>query len=339
MKSRKVALVVTLTLAFLQIFNPVPASADITDRINSASDVSNNSQVNSSYDLVSIETGLESTDPNILYIWLKFKNKITANQFVGTKPWAAVLIYREEPTALGGNTDDIRIRTNSNSPYSGNSTISAIAEGNSYAGDPRGSLSSCNPKTWTNLDQAVTWIGFSIDRTCAEIPGEFWVTGFVDPDQLGSSTYPDFDYAPDIAMDVDYTSQWDENFNENYDPFSGDMQDQEIIIEVPGPVSVAKKSVWFNVEADSGLPVYVISNTPKICKTGGSPGAFYLLSGGVCNFTVYQDGDDSYNPAEQEAAFVVLPAKTVTKSKPTTKKSVTPKVSTVPKAPPIVPKK
>jgi hypothetical protein len=339
MKAIKTLAVLVFVFSLIHVISPAEAIADVTNRVFSPTDTSNLAQVNPNFDLVSVETGLDSSDSNILYIWLHFKNKITSRQFVGNKPWAAVLIYREQPITLGGNTDDIRIQTSSTLAYSGLSSISTFAEGNHFAGEARNSLASCNPKTWTNVDQGVDWIGFSIDRTCADIPSQFWITGYVDPDQTNSSTYPDYDYAPNTASLVDYSSQWDDNSVNLNDPMNGDLLDQVISINAPSSIALSKKSVWINASSDSGLALYFESNSPKVCLPSGNLGVFKLLSAGMCTFTAYQDGDDSYNPAQEDGAFLVTVPAVLKKSTAAPKSSPSKAPVKTSIAPPIPPKK
>ena len=294
-KKRSVFVVCLLFLFSTSLWNPSTASAEMVMRVYSPSDSYNPPGLSSTYDITSIETAIDSDDPDKIYFWIIFKNAIKASQFVhGTKePWAAIFLYREEPDSRGGNFDDIRIETNKTTAFSGNYTVDAEAHGNEYSGDDRYELSDCNAEAWTNLDTAANWIGFSISRSCANIPNEFWVSAYTDPDDNNATTVKDFDWAPDEAWYVDI-SEADYIESEDYT----ELEPQTITFYQSPDIALSKKVAYLRAFSDSGLDLEFTSSTPKVCVPLNWSSAIRLINTGTCKITANQGGDDSYDVAD-----------------------------------------
>ena len=264
-------------------------------RVYSDIDTYNSPGLSSSYDITSIETAIDSDDPDKIYFWITFRNPIKATQFVhGSKePWAAIFLYREEPDSRGGNFDDIRIETNKTTAFSGNYSIDAEAHGNEYSGDDRYELSDCNARVWTNLDTTVNWIGFSISRSCANIPNEFWISAYTDPDDNNSTTIKDFDCAPDEAWYVDI-SEADYIDSEDY----MELEPQTITFYQAPDIALSKKVAYLRAFSDSGLDIEFTSSTPKVCVPLNWSSVIRLINTGTCKITANQEGDESYDVAD-----------------------------------------
>ena len=321
----------SIFLIFANLFNSSNAVAsDIILHQYSGADYFNEASLNPNYDIVSIETGFNSDDYDTIEFWIQFKTKVTASQFVyGSRhPAAAILIYRELPSSLGGGNDDIRIFTNTSSSYSGNSSISAIASGNDYAGDSRNSLSNCNPSTWTNLDVSVTWVGFSISKSCANIPDQFWVIGYADGDSSNSGSIRDWDYGPDSAWYVDAS-----DINNYYDG-SNYREPQNIYFYQSPDILLSRKYAYVTANSDSGLEVYFITSTPKICSPVDYSNQIKLFAVGTCILSAGQDGDDSYEAADlQRMSFKVLKSGSKVVPVPKSKTVPTPAATPTKKSP------
>ena len=294
-KKRSVFAVCILFLLSNSLWNPSTASADIVMRVYSDIDTYNSPGLSSSYDITSIETAIDSDDPDKIYFWITFKNPIKATQFVyGSKePWAAIFLYREEPGSRGGNFDDIRIETNKTTAFSGNYSMEAEAHGNEYSGDDRYELSDCNARVWTNLDTTVNWIGFSISRSCANIPNEFWVSAYTDPDDSNSSTIKDYDWAPDEDWYVDI-SEADYIDSEEY----MELEPQTITFYQAPDIALSKKVAYLRAFSDSGLDIEFTSSTPKVCVPLNWSSVIRLINTGTCKITANQEGDESYDVAD-----------------------------------------
>ena len=294
-KKRSVFAVCILFLLSNSLWNPSTASADIVMRVYSDIDTYNSPGLSSSYDITSIETAIDSDDPDKIYFWITFRNPIKATQFVhGSKePWAAIFLYREEPDSRGGNFDDIRIETNKTTAFSGNYSIDAEAHGNEYSGDDRYELSDCNARVWTNLDTTVNWIGFSISRSCANIPNEFWISGFTDPDYSNSTTIKDYDWGPEEAWYVDI-SEADYIDSEDY----MELEPQTITFYQAPSIALSKKVAYMNAFSDSGLDIEFTSSTPKVCVPLNWSSVIRLINTGTCKITANQEGDESYDVAD-----------------------------------------
>ena len=294
-KKRSVFAVCILFLLSNSLWNPSTASADIVMRVYSDIDTYNSPGLSSSYDITSIETAIDSDDPDKIYFWITFKNPIKATQFVyGSKePWAAIFLYREEPGSRGGNFDDIRIETNKTTAFSGNYSRDAEAHGNEYSGDDRYELSDCNARVWTNLDTTVNWIGFSISRSCANIPNEFWISGFTDPDYSNSTTIKDYDWGPEEAWYVDI-SEADYIDSEDY----MELEPQTITFYQAPDIALSKKVAYLRAFSDSGLDIEFTSSTPKVCVPLNWSSVIRLINTGTCKITANQEGDESYDVAD-----------------------------------------
>jgi len=328
---RSVILVCTLFFISISIGSPSTASAEIVMHVYSPADTYNGANVSPSYDITSIETGIESDDPDKIYFWIQFKNVIQASQFVygTTQPFASIQIFREDPSSTKNYSSSIYIGTNSTTPLSGNNSITAQAFGNSYSGGPRASLSSCNPKVWSNLDQRATWIGFSISRSCANIPNEFWLSGYTDAD-LGNDSTSIVDY--DFSNSANY---WYVDISEADYINSGDyttLEPQTITFFQSPNIALSKKYAYMNAFSDSGLDVEFASNTPKVCMPLNYSSKVKLISVGTCNIVASQGGDDYYESADDVSMyFKVTKIATITKS--TSKPVPVPAPSPTKKAP------
>lgn len=320
-----IALTLILTFATSYYANAVDMNHEYSE-----TDIANPSLLNVNYDLKSIEVAVDDTDTNILYVWLVFNKPITASQFVYTTkhPWATVLIYRSLPTKMGNNTEDFRISTNSTQRYVSNDEIDAYASGNSFSRGTKSALSFCKPKTWTNLDSNVNWIGFSIDMNCAGIPDSFYVAGYVDPDGSNANSINDFDYAPD---DPFFYQVFD--YDVNNGPADGSsLMSQEITFEQIAPISITKKYAYVTVWSDSGLDVFVESLTPKICQVTNNYDTIKLISKGQCSLMASQEGDEEYDPAENVIMYFDILGTTPTKK--VTAKKIVPKPAPIAKKSP-----
>ena len=294
-KKRSVFAVCILFLFSNSLWNPSTASAEMVMKVYSPSDSYNAPGLSSSYDIISIESAIESDDPDKIYFWIVFKNPIKATQFVhGTKePWAAIFLYRDEPDSRGGNFDDIRIETNKTTAFSGNYSTDAYAEGNEYSGDDRYELSDCNAETWTNLDTSASWIGFSISRSCANIPNQFWVSAYTDPDDSNSSTVKDFDWAPDEGWYVDISEA---DYIDSGDYM--ELEPQTITFYQSPDIALSKKVAYLRAFSDSGLDIEFTSSTPKVCVPLNWSNVIRLINAGTCKITANQEGDESYEAAD-----------------------------------------
>lgn len=318
-KKRSVFAICMLFLVSASLWNPSSASAEIVMHVYSPDDTYNGANVSPSYDITSIETGIESDDPDKIYFWIQFKNVIQATQFVygTTKPYASIQIFRDNPSSSKNYTSSIYIGTNSTTPFSGNTSITTQAFGNSYSGGPRTSLSSCNPRVWSNLDQRATWIGFSISRSCANIPNEFWLAGYTDAD-LGNDSTSIIDY--DFSDSGNYLYV-DISEADNLNGVDYSETEPQIITFYQAPnTALSKKYVYLKAYSDSGLDVEFTSRTPKVCLPVNWSNKIKLIATGTCEIVASQGGDDGYDAADEVSMyFKITKVATVSKvvAKPT----------------------
>lgn len=322
---------IVAAITAISVVVAAPASAEIIDHIYSPTDDFNHPGISPYYDIDYIETALDSNDSDLIYFWIMFKQPITARQFVyGSKePWAAISLFREEPIGVD-EKEDFQITTSSTEAYSGNYSITATAWGNQYSGDPMDELTGCNAETWTNLDTGAKWIGFSISRSCANIPDEFWLAGYTEADDNNTSTVKDWDYAPSSPWYVDISGSGNGGYDETY------TEPQTIYFYQAPDILLTKKTTKVTAYADSGLDVYFESLTPKVCKSVNYTNSIKLLAVGTCKLSANQDGDDNYDPADTRyMSFKVV--KAGTRIKPVPKVSPTPTAKATPKVTPKAP--
>lgn len=328
----KLVIAVALLHALGSVFLTGPLSASIVNDLESPVDDYNPVNLDYNYDIDLISTGLESEDPDLIYFWIKFKTPISANQFVyGAKePWAAINIFREKPAGVSSR-EDIQIATKSSGAGDGTSSVAASAWGNSYSGGTQTQLSNCNAKTWTNVANASTWLGFSISRSCAKIPSSFWMVGYTDPDSTNGDIIRDWDWSPSVdPWFVDLSSSV-------IDDDGGTYKDPQSVYFYQTPSTlITKKFVNISAEADSGLTVYFTSLTPKTCKSVNNTKKIQLIAVGTCKVSANQDGDEYYEPSENAyMSFKIL--KVGTQTAPVTPKatrSPSPKATTKPTSTP-----
>jgi hypothetical protein len=276
-------------------------------------DDGNPSNVDPLYDLQDVEIGIFDTDLDTVNFWLHFKNPITQRMFVESTlktPWALLTLWRSKPTTVGGDSGDFRISTNSSTQYPfDNTSIAANAFGNTFSGQTRTSLTSCNSRTWSNISSGVKWIGFSISRKCSKLPDQFWMNGYVDPNSSNpgsgtSGTIYDWDYVPSEPFFVDLTAR---NVSSPTPRPTNPIivqQTQSITYgAVERTIDLSDESLDLEAYATSGLNVKVVSLTLDVCQVPydeDSPSDvkyIELMSSGSCILQLSQDGNELWKPA------------------------------------------
>lgn len=144
------------------------------------------------YDLYRLDYAISDTNKDEYWFFLHFAEPTKADMFNNAvKSWAAILIDVD----LDNKTDYSIETTYQN--YSSNYYMKAnFAD---RRGDKPTLISTCEAQTWTNLDKGVSWIGFSIKKTCINFNRSFKVLGFVDPN---SEISEDFDYTPNSQWEI-----------------------------------------------------------------------------------------------------------------------------------------
>jgi hypothetical protein len=185
-------LAVFLSSILMAIFLPAKANAEWVEyKIGSVDSDSRQIQPRQ-YDLYRLDYAISDSDKDEYWFFLHFAEPTKADMFNNAvKSWAAILIDVDLD-----NKSDYSIETTYQN-YSGNYFMKA-----NFA-DRRGEkptlISTCEAQTWTNLDKGVSWIGFSIKKTCINFNRSFKVLGFVDPN---SETSEDFDYTPNSHWEI-----------------------------------------------------------------------------------------------------------------------------------------
>jgi hypothetical protein len=284
---------------------------------SSTTDTYNQAGVDQNYDLINLSISIFDTDPTRIYFFLNFKNRPWSSIFSrsgGRDPWGAVLLYWNQPSNLGGNRDNFRIWASNVTIPENNTSVKIDAAIPNSDGSTQVDFSKCNPRAHMNTSVLTnTWVGFSIEKDCAQIPNQFYVVGYVDPD---SNAPNDFDYAPNQAELVNLN-----NLSRTPTPTPKPTPiiqvGQNIQFETPEPVKVGDQGVLI-ASSDSGLPLGVESQTPEICDIVSSDreeGAYYFdtYKAGNCKIIISQDGNVNYFPATSQTVFLkVLPIKKAT---------------------------
>ena len=185
-------LLVILSSILISVYSPSVGNADWIEYKTGPVDSDIKQIQPRQYDLYRLDYAIPSSNKDEYWFFLNFAEPITANMFNNSvKSWAAILIDVDLDSK-----SDFSIETTYQN-YSGNYYMKA-----NFA-DRRGNnptiISTCDAQTWTNLDKGVSWVGFSIKKTCINFSRSFKVLGFVDPN---SDVSDDFDYAPDTHWEI-----------------------------------------------------------------------------------------------------------------------------------------
>lgn len=279
----------------------------------SPTDISTPALVDPNYDLDRLRVGLGTDDLDRLYFWMYFKRPVTSSMFVsssnsGRAPWASIIMWRNNPSSLGGNGDDFRVQVNQSTAYpQTNSWITASAEGNTISGGTRSSLSSCSPRTWSDIANGANWIGFSISRSCAKIPDVFYVTAYAEGNTTNSTSGSDWDYVPDsTALMIDLnkrtaTSSTSPAATPSPTPIV--KRSQNFYMDYPSGrsfVPIVERSASINTRSDGGFR-NVRSLTPFTCtvneygqQSNALPINVSLISEGTCSLEGYAPSTTTY---------------------------------------------
>lgn len=311
-KLRKLRVFFTAAIVLSFALSPVQHAQAETKVFQQRSifDDANPSNIDPLYDLQEVEIGIFDTDLDTVNFWLHFKSPITQRMFVESTfktPWALITMWRSKPAAVGGDSGDFRISTNSSIQFPlDNTSISANAFGNTMSGQSRTSLASCNSRTWSNISSGAKWIGFSLSRKCSKLPDQFWINGYVDPNSSNagsgaSGTVFDWDYVPSEPFYVDLNVK---NVSSPTPSPTIVPQTQSINFgSVEPSVNLSDKSVDIEAYATSGLNVKVKSLTLDVCQVpydeDSSDDLKYieLMSSGSCILQLSQEGNELWKPA------------------------------------------
>lgn len=186
MRIRAVIAAIAMSLG-LPFVAPTPARAAWLEYKSSPTDTSNAGLVTSAYDITRVDFAIETSSPDEYWFFLNFLNPIKGDMF-SVDSWAGIMI----DTNLDGSPD-FSVQTNLPSlPYSGNYYMDAVAK--DRRSTPSTLIPGCKARTWTNLDKAATWIGFSVKKDCFPFGRIFAVYGYSDHIPNNDT---DFDRAPE----------------------------------------------------------------------------------------------------------------------------------------------
>jgi len=316
----------------LAISQPVTAANAADFSWTSQTDSYTPAGLDPNYDINSTGVQQFPSSPGSLFFFLYLNRPVKADLFnvPGKTPWASVLLYWNDPGSAGGNRENFRIYipTDFRKNFkSGRQTHPAEAGIPASDGSLTKSYKQCDPVTYANLDENKTWIGFKIDQACANIPNNFYVTGFIE--ENSSSGSRNYDYAPEKPQYVSISS-----VIATPTPKFGSFPDQIQEITADGIPSKAQylstSTISFQAWSSSGIAVEVESLDTGICEVFGFDGEFTidLIRTGGCEIVVRAPGIDLYLPTEEFFNFDVI-SKSVSKSKSGVKgkASPSPKVS------------
>ena len=285
--------------------------------------------IDPNYDLDFVTVRQFPDSPGELYFFLHLNRPVKADLFnvPGKGPWAAVLLYWNEPGKLGGNNENFRIYipTSFKQNFKMGRQSTGIEAGVAASdGSLTKSYKHCKPQVYANLDENKSWIGFKIDQECANIPNNFYITGFIEDNDFSSSSL--YDYAPER---VQYVSINSAGAIPTPTPkfASSPSEIQEITLDgIPSkPQYLSAGSISFQAWSSSGIAVEAESLDTEICEVFGFDGDFTidLVRIGGCQIVVKAPGNDLYFPTEEFFSFDVI-AKSVSKSKSGVKAKSTP---------------
>jgi hypothetical protein len=311
----------------LAISQPVTAANAADFSWTSLTDTYTPSGLDPNYDITSIGVQQFPDSPGSLFFFLYLNKPVKADLFnvPGKTPWATVLLYWNDPGKIGANTDNFRIfiPTDFRKNFkTGRQTHPAEAGITASDGSLTKSYKQCNPVTYANLDENKTWIGFKIDQACANIPNNFYITGYIEADSSSGSRI--YDYAPEKPQYVLINS-----VSATPTPKFASIPNQIQEITMDGIPSKAQYlsagSISFQAWSSSGISVQVESFDTGICEVFGFDGDFTidLVRTGRCEIAVRASGNDLYLPTEEFISFDII-SKSVSKSKSGVKAKITP---------------
>ena len=181
---------VLLTLSCMAL--PQAHGADVwNDFQTSPSDLQNNPALDPQFDLTEVNFGIETAYPDNFEFFLNFATPVTASQFAtSSDTWGSILLDVDNDGKV-----DYSVETDGMT-YSGNSSTPGVLVDRRSGRATR--MSSCEVKTWTNLDQKANWLGFSLPKSCLPFKSTFAIQGYVS----GGSQADNRDYAPDSLWQI-----------------------------------------------------------------------------------------------------------------------------------------
>jgi hypothetical protein len=191
LRSHSKGIALAVLLALLPVIPASNASASKTYEVFSDYD-SNDARTDPNYDLSYISVAEWSEYPGDIFFYLFFETPISRFMFNdGRKSWGGIFI----DTNFDG-TDDISIVTNDQTYPLNNTLISAYSAVN-------GRSSGCTTKTFSNINESASWIGFKVSKSCLRLPNSFNVQGYAD---FVADDNSGFDYAPETPMSFNLSS-------------------------------------------------------------------------------------------------------------------------------------
>ena len=320
------SLIFGLILAISQSVTPANA-ADFS--WTSQTDTYTSTGIDPNYDLDYVSIRQFPDSPGKLYFFLHLNRPVKVDLFnvPGKGPWAAVLLYWNDPGKLGGNNENFRIYIPTSFKQNfkmGRQSTGVEAGVAGTDGNLIKTYKNCNPAVYANIDEGKSWIGFVIDQSCANIPNNFYITGFIEENDFSSSSL--YDYAPEK---VQYVSINSAGATPTPTPkfATSPSQIQEITMDgIPSKAQyLTAGSMSFQAWSISGIAVEAESLDTEICDVFGFDGDFTidLVRTGGCQIVVRASGNDLYFPTEEFFSFDVI-SKSVSKSKSGVKAKSTP---------------
>ena len=310
---RIVARFLVLLMAFEVGFQVHPANAALTYSFISSYDSYTPTVLNSAYDVQYLQILKTDIDPATITFVAYYAKPITADiyrNFSGKSPFGAVLIYRTNPgSTFGGDKRDIAFFTSSVTSYSGNREIVISGEGNTFSGGSKSSLSACSPRSWTDLNSSANWIAFKVNKSCANIPDQFWIQYYSDENENAGTNRTAYDWIANSAIYVDLTSK--SMMNPSFtSPFT---TNGNLFTPIPTPSPTIKKlsqtiqgfddtlfpiserTIDLTMYSDQGQPIIWESTNEDVCWVNRFSYELNLEGIGSCSLVATAQGNSVYD--------------------------------------------
>ena len=176
---------IALISSTLLVFVSLPAWAAIQNYQESPNDSYTETGTPKNFDITNVSYGEFSDSPEFHYFFIDFASKLTAAQFNDNQgSWAAIMIDLN-----GDNKEDYRIETRQETLQGSYGSPAFLWNVNT-----KQEVESCSTIFYTDLDEAVQWLGFKLPYSCLKLPTTFGIQAYSDYIEDDDAA---FDYTPE----------------------------------------------------------------------------------------------------------------------------------------------
>ena len=177
---------IAILCLILVVVNQNSAQAAVTWSASSGQDKYNRPDLDSRYDVESVDAAIFDNSTDDIWFFLNMKNVPNVNIFNDSRgSWGGIQLDYN----LDGNPD-ISLALSDTTLKTDRTTVSSTP----YRYSDKSYLRQCELEVYTNIDEGKKWIGFRINKSCISLPDVFAMRGYADFIANDSTS---FDYGPD----------------------------------------------------------------------------------------------------------------------------------------------